>query len=209
MKELINSRRRIAMRIFALAAIFVGCISLAAVGGKAENKHYFVFFMKAETYRQMPPEIRQVYLSGWLDARLNAGLTGENHEAISAQRECVQGKSINQITAIVDKYIEGHPETWDHPAATEADDALQMLACPELHQVMGNMLLKQTTRSAKRGKGRKLGYSVVAARKDLTIVLTTGLSSGRTSSSAPALARIQILSTTHSEESAFQISICL
>ena len=44
---------------------------------------------------------------------------------------------------------------------------------------------------------------------DLTIVLTTGRSSGRTSSSVPALARTHSLPTKHSEENAFQIEICL
>jgi hypothetical protein len=56
-------------------------------------------------------------------------------KTIKAMRNCTEGKTITQITAIVDKYVQQHPETWDQPAATEADDALREV-CPGLQQVM-------------------------------------------------------------------------
>jgi hypothetical protein len=46
----------------------------------------------------------------------------------------MEGKTIIQVTAIVDKYVRAHPETWDRPAAIEADKALQGV-CPALRQV--------------------------------------------------------------------------
>jgi hypothetical protein len=43
------------------------------------------------------------------------------------------GKTITQITAIVDKYVSEHPETWHRPATLEAYDALKS-ACPSLQE---------------------------------------------------------------------------
>jgi hypothetical protein len=75
---------------------------------------------------------KAVYIEGWADSRLNAGIFG-TAKTIKALRDCVQGKTITQILAIVDKYVQGHPETWNQPAAAEADDALQD-SCPDLRR---------------------------------------------------------------------------
>lgn len=100
--------------------------------------HYVAFFTSAEGYKNMPEDIRAIYLSGWLDSRLNQGSNGGNREVIKAERECVRGKTLTQMTAIVDKYVEAHPETWDHPAAIQADDALESV-CPALHDAFTSM----------------------------------------------------------------------
>ena len=91
-------------------------------------RHYLRFFVSAEAYKDGPVEKRSAYLSGWLDSRLNAGIFG-NEKTIRAMRDCTEGKTITQITAIVDKYVQGHPETWDQPAALEADTAFKDV-CP-------------------------------------------------------------------------------
>jgi len=103
-----------------------------------DKKRYLAFFIRADAYRNMPTEYRALYVQGWLDSRMNQGVTGGNASVIKAYRDCTRDKTSTQITAIVDKYIEGHPETWDHPAATEADDTLENV-CPSLHEALVEM----------------------------------------------------------------------
>ena len=117
------------MKRLALILILVSA-GFAQDDAGTRDKHYFVFVVSAEAYKNMPLGQRTTYLSGWLDSRLNAGIFG-NAKTIKAQRDCWEGKTITQITAVVDKYVEGHPEGWDRPAANEADSALQSL-CPSL-----------------------------------------------------------------------------
>jgi hypothetical protein len=90
-------------------------------------------FVSAEEYKDESVEQRVAYLSGWLDGSLDAGSFG-NAKTIKALRDCMEGKTIIQVTAIVDKYVRAHPETWDRPAAIEAGKALQGV-CPALRQV--------------------------------------------------------------------------
>ncbi len=87
---------------------------MAAVGvvqkiAPEAQKHFFVFVVSAEQYKNLTDELRTAYVSGWLDGRLNAGMVG-TPKTIKAMRDCIEGKTIQQATAIVDKYIAGHPE---------------------------------------------------------------------------------------------------
>jgi hypothetical protein len=122
------------MKICTLFLILVGA---SFAQDDKPTQHSFAFFVSAEDYKNNPIGERMAYLSGWLDSRLNGGAFG-NAKTIKAMRDCVggpQGKTITQITAIIDKYVQGHPETWERPAALEADAALKD-ACPALRQVV-------------------------------------------------------------------------
>jgi hypothetical protein len=130
------------MRLMSLVILLSLGLALAASDNETAGKHTLVSFVTTEKYRQLPPASRTVYLSGWLDGRLNAGYIGGTAEAIESQRQCVIGKTDTQITAIVDKYIADHPETWNRPAALEADDALQSI-CPDLKRTMDGLLLRR------------------------------------------------------------------
>jgi hypothetical protein len=118
------------MKILTLTLIFASTI----LAQNDTPRHYFSFFVSAEAYKDGPVEERLAYLSGWLDSRLNAGSFG-NAKTIKAMRDCTDGKTITQITAIVDKYVQGHPENWDRPAALEADAAIEEV-CPVLRQAV-------------------------------------------------------------------------
>jgi hypothetical protein len=115
------------MKIFSLLLISVGA---SFAQNDKPPQHYIVFFVSAEEFKNGPIEKKTAYLSGWQDSRLNAGAFG-NTKTIQAMRDCAEGKTITQIAAIVDKYMQGHPEAWDRPAALEADAALQSV-CPAL-----------------------------------------------------------------------------
>jgi hypothetical protein len=130
------------MRLLAFAFLLLVGVALTASDDDAGRKPTVVFFLNAEKYHQLPLAMRTAYLEGWLDGRLNAGLIGDTAETITAQRTCVIGKTETQITAIVDQYIETHPETWYLPAAMEADNALQSV-CPALKRAIDNMLQKR------------------------------------------------------------------
>lgn len=122
------------MKKMALILVIVGAMALATESGKKDDGPTVLFWLSAEAYHNLPEMLRRTYLSGWLDARLNAGLVGGGR-VIQAQRECVKEKTITQILAIVDKYVTEHPATWDRPAATEADEALWG-ACPDLYRAV-------------------------------------------------------------------------
>lgn len=103
---------------------------------RRNEKHYTVSFIRAETYKDGSSDERNAYLSGWLDSRTNIGMPYVGTaKGIKAYRDCVKGKTIFQITAIVDKYVNSHPETWNRPASAEADDALEGV-CPSLHELL-------------------------------------------------------------------------
>jgi len=91
--------------------------------------HYLVFFVSAEAYKNMPYGERLAYISGWLDGRMNAGMFG-NKRTITALRDCMEGKTITQVVAIVDKYMANHPEDWHLAATRESDIALDESICP-------------------------------------------------------------------------------
>ena len=91
-----------------------------------ENGHYLLFFVSAERYKGAPEEVRQAYVTGLMDGRLNPNRFGNNKKTLAATttlRNCVMHKTITQITAIVDKYVASHPEDWDKPASVAVDDA--------------------------------------------------------------------------------------
>ena len=90
--------------------------------------HYVVFFVSAEAYKSMPYGERLAYISGWLDGRMNAGIFG-NKRTITALRDCMEGKTITQVVAIVDKYVANHPENWHLAATGEADTAIDESIC--------------------------------------------------------------------------------
>jgi hypothetical protein len=147
-------------------------VLLFAVAGFAQDnrpKHYVVFVYSAEYYKEAPPEQKSAYLSGWLDSRMNGGRYGDPR-TMKAMRDCVQDRSIAQMVAIVDKYIQGHPETWQMPAATEADDALE-LVCPDLRQAADEVWSGRYPRRApnapamSQGDGGTLNISTVTRVK--------------------------------------------
>lgn len=119
------------MKICTLFLILAG----AGFAQTAKPEHYLVVFISAERYKDGSAHEKSVYLSGWLDSRLNAGFFGTSTKKINAMRDCIEGKTVTQISAIVDKYVQGHPETWEQPAAIEADEALKE-ACPTFRQAM-------------------------------------------------------------------------
>ena len=112
--------------------VFLVC-GILAQNQREPNKRYTIGWVKAENYKKMTEAAREIYIAGWLDSRLNAGFLSwgpVSKKLIQLQRDCVEGKSISQITAIVDRHIQGHPEYWDQPAALQADAALQALCAP-------------------------------------------------------------------------------
>lgn len=126
-----------------ICTLFLALVCASFAQDDKPVHHYLMVFVSAEDYKNAPEEVRLACLSGWLDSRLNAGRFG-NARTIKAMRECLgasegaittQGKTIAQITAIVDKYVQGHPETWHRPAALEADSALKD-GCPVLREAL-------------------------------------------------------------------------
>ncbi|MFZ0694312.1 MAG: hypothetical protein WAN51_09205 [Alphaproteobacteria bacterium] len=116
-----------------MCALILVLASASFAQNETPPRHYLIFFVSAEEYKDSPIAERSAYLMGWLDGRMNGRLG--TAKGIKAMRDCAEGKTITQITAIVDKYVQGHPETWDRPASLEADAALGDV-CPDLRQVM-------------------------------------------------------------------------
>ncbi len=75
----------------------------------------------AETFKDVPSEYKGFYYRGYNDGLLasrdiliGSDLEKEDYKSISYLLQCFSGKSPTQLAAIVDRYIESHPEHWHY-----------------------------------------------------------------------------------------------
>jgi hypothetical protein len=63
----------------------------------------------------MDPELQRLYLMGLLDGWYMAPNFGapDNTKWLMSIEACVEGMKGSQVAAILDKYINNHPEKWD------------------------------------------------------------------------------------------------
>lgn len=107
------------MRKFAVGLI------LATVWGVGDATQVVTIkngFHTGQTYQSLSYPQRVGYLSGLVDGMLLAPFLGGSEE--NWLTRCMVGMSDTQMTAIADKYISDHPESWHQPMHVLAYNAL-------------------------------------------------------------------------------------
>ncbi len=111
---------------------------LAFVSSAAQEKHLKTIavpngFLSGQDFLDMPEDGQRAYAMGFLDGIRQSVLLGADETKVGALHKCMGGVKASQIVAIVDKYLQEHPEKWHWDAKLTAYSAL-LEVCPELQE---------------------------------------------------------------------------
>jgi hypothetical protein len=101
-----------AMKRFALALGMLVTLS----GAVQVPNNVEAGFEEVRSYRAMSDPLKFEYVSGVIDGLYVSVATGAPERTMTALKACLAKVNIAQITAIVDKYVEAHPEDWESGA---------------------------------------------------------------------------------------------
>jgi len=107
-------------------------LSLFAVvthGQKGQLINVPTFFEKAQGFRDLPEFERKAYTTGLMDGFYGAAMLGPDGKGAEKLAACTKDMESKQITAIISKYVEDHPEGWNYPLSMQAYNAMNK-ACP-------------------------------------------------------------------------------
>jgi hypothetical protein len=90
-----------------------------------EPKHFYT----AGEFIEMSEVNRMVYTSGLMDGFFASGLFGASDETVVNLNSCTRDMGMKQLSAIITKYINDHPESWHLALSAEGFNALNT-ACP-------------------------------------------------------------------------------
>lgn len=90
-------------------------------------------FMSGNAYRALPEAGKQMYVTGVFDGLIGSPMFGANAHMVAAFKQCMEGMNNDQLQAIVDKYLNAHPEIWHYPMQVHAYNAIIDI-CPQLKQ---------------------------------------------------------------------------
>lgn len=111
-----------------LTALVIGLSCSAATTAFAIPKDQVVMvhhgFYKANHYRELPDFVRRAYIVGVFDALMLCPLFGAPKAEVTWLERCGEGMQDVQLQAIVDRFVDAHPERWDEDMGTVAYGAL-------------------------------------------------------------------------------------
>jgi hypothetical protein len=109
---------------------FIVCLcAVAAFAQKEQAITIPTFFEKAQDYRDVPDFERKAYTTGLMDGFYGAAMFGPHGKGAQKLEACSKNMDIKQVTAIISKYVDDHPEGWNYPLSMQAYNALNN-ACP-------------------------------------------------------------------------------
>jgi Rap1a immunity proteins len=87
---------------------------ICLIGANAPNRTVEVLngYSDVTDYRKDAEWARGRYVTGVIDGLFVATSLGASEKATRALKTCLNGVNSVQLTAIVDKYINDHPESW-------------------------------------------------------------------------------------------------
>jgi hypothetical protein len=119
----------------AICVFAVLCV-LAVVAQEQKEKQstpriiYFPpYFLKAEGFVEMSEADRMLYTNGLMDGFFASAFFGASDKTVSNLTSCTKDMDSKQISAIITKYLNDHPESWHLPLSVDAFNALSA-ACP-------------------------------------------------------------------------------
>jgi hypothetical protein len=84
-------------------------------------------FIRGQEYRQMNEMQKGTYVMGVIDGLMLAFAITDQKSEQRLLEKCAQGMRVDQLTAVVTKYITANPDQWDVNANTLVYDALVKL----------------------------------------------------------------------------------
>jgi hypothetical protein len=117
------------MRRCIAALIALVCL----VGANAPNRLVEIpnGFSDVTDYRRDPEWVRGRYVTGVIDGLFVSTSLGASETAVRALKRCLNGVNSVQLTAIVDKYISDHPESWQYGTQLMVFEAMDKF-CPAM-----------------------------------------------------------------------------
>lgn len=116
-----------------LCVLAVLCASALATDGQQvkEGRTYPTptCYVKAGKFLELKEYEQVYYISGLMDGFYASAMFGASDETVGRLNSCAKEMDINQVTAIVSKYVKDHPKWWHLPLSVEAYNALDD-ACP-------------------------------------------------------------------------------
>jgi len=106
-------------------------LRLHTLAVKMQTIHTPAYLFKAQGFLQLNEEQRRIYASGLMDGFYGSALFGGNERTISDLKRCTKDMNSGQLTAIIEQYVQNHPEGWHEPTSVEAYNAL-VNACRQL-----------------------------------------------------------------------------
>jgi len=82
------------------------------------------YLLKAEGFVEMSEADRMVYTSGLMDGFFASGIFGASHKTVAKLESCTKDMDSKQISAIITKYVNEHPESWHLALSVDAFNAL-------------------------------------------------------------------------------------
>ncbi len=92
--------------------VFAGLMVSAVL---ADEIDYYTGILNGNAWLE-ESELEQVmYVTGAIDGLVFASVFDADMSQVFAFAECCSGMTVDQITAIVQKYLDQHPEDWQEP----------------------------------------------------------------------------------------------
>lgn len=112
------------MRVLMMVALIIGFSGVAAANQPSPIEFHHGY-MTGNTYRDMSANAQQGYVIGVIDGMFVAPFFGAKLGARSWLGLCIEsGMRTDQLKAIIDKYLDEHPDEWDQDMAAVAYSAL-------------------------------------------------------------------------------------
>jgi hypothetical protein len=113
-----------------MLALCVFCLAMSDYQAKTERPfNPPACFVTAKVFIALPEDDRVTYTTGLMDGFYAAEAFRADGAIVERLRLCTKPMDSKQITAIISKYIQAHPETWHLSASIETYNALNT-ACP-------------------------------------------------------------------------------
>jgi len=123
---------RIALLLLVLAApagLFREGAPIDAVNNLGDARLVYVEngMWKAADFLKFSQDGQAAFAAGFIDGVLVAPYLGapDRGGLLVSFQQCIVGMNDVQAGAIIEKHVQGHPETWDRPLNTEAWNAMQ------------------------------------------------------------------------------------
>jgi hypothetical protein len=81
-------------------------------------------YVSGNVYRDMADTAKHAYVMGVVDGILLSPILGAESKDVQPVSDCIKGMRSDQLQAIVDAFLQAHPERWDESMHTIAYGAL-------------------------------------------------------------------------------------
>lgn len=117
---------------FCVFAVLALCV-LSSPGQESKTNRSTItistFHVRAGRFLELTEAQRLVYTAGLMDGFFASPLFGATEDKVNKLSLCTKDMENTQVTAIIEKYVREHPQTWHLSLSGEAYNAL-IGACP-------------------------------------------------------------------------------